>query len=169
MQADRLPTVEMRVLWTQLLIGNNFTTDPVASRFVGARQALRHCVTSPVCTAYLQDSVLRDSYDQQLEQGEVMRKIIFALGAIAFVCGTAALPASAATKPSKDPATASASASKKVLVKKAAKPAKTAKADKVAYKSKCKAGQKWDATATITAGACVKKAKVPTKAAKKAA
>lgn len=88
-----------------------------------------------------------------------MRKIAIALGAIAFALGTAAIPAVAATKPAKE--AQAQGAPKKVLVKKAT-PAKTAK-----YKSKCKAGQKWDASATLNAGACVSKAKV--KAAPKAA
>ncbi len=84
-----------------------------------------------------------------------MRKMAIALSAIAFALGTAVIPAVAATKAGKEAQSQAAPAKpKKVLVKKA-KPEKAAK-----YASKCKAGQKWDASATLTAGACVKKAKV---------
>ena len=91
-----------------------------------------------------------------------MRKMTIALSAVAFLLCTAALPAAAATKPAKDGITASEStAPKKRLVRKA-KPTRTAK-----YSTKCKRGERWDAQATNSAGACVRKARV--KSASKAA
>ena len=84
-----------------------------------------------------------------------MRKMTVALSAIALLLSTVALPAAAATKPAKDGLTASEStAPKKRLVRKA-KPTRTAK-----YSNKCKRGERWDAQATTSAGACVKKARV---------
>ena len=92
-----------------------------------------------------------------------MRKIAIALGAIAFAVSAAALPAVAAPKPAKEVASESAAKPKKTLVKKA-------KPSKVKYASKCKAGQKWDATAGLNNGACIsKKARVKVKSAPKAA
>jgi hypothetical protein len=93
-----------------------------------------------------------------------MRRIAIALSAIAFAVAASALPAVAAPKPAKkEVASESAAKPKKVVVKKA-------KADKgPKYVSKCKAGQKWDATASINNGACVKKARVKVKSAPKAA
>lgn len=86
-----------------------------------------------------------------------MRKIAIALGAMAFAFGALTSPVDAATKAK--PKTA------KVLVKKSPKVAK--------YKSRCKAGTKWNATATMGAGACEKrkvvKVKVRTKKAEKPA
>ena len=90
-----------------------------------------------------------------------MRKILIALGAVAFALSAAALPAAAQTAPK-------AAVAKKKVVKKAA-PKKEAT---VKYKRKCKPGQTWNASATMSAGACVKKvAKAKSKAgkAKKAA
>ncbi len=85
-----------------------------------------------------------------------MRKILIALGAVAFALSAAALPA-AAQSMKKEPA------AKKKVVKKAA-PKKEAV---VKYKRKCKAGETWNASATISAGACQKKvAKVKSKAVK---
>ncbi len=87
-----------------------------------------------------------------------MRKTAIALiGAVALAFGTATVPtdAFAAHKPEH----------KKVLVKKSEKPAKV----KVA--AKCKAGEKWNAAASLNAGACEKRktAKVKVKAAPKSA
>ena len=87
-----------------------------------------------------------------------MRKTAIALiGAMALGLGSVAVPtdAFAAHKPEH----------KKVLVKKSAKPTKA----KVA--AKCKPGEKWNATASLNAGACEKRkaAKVKVKAAPKAA
>ena len=85
-----------------------------------------------------------------------MRKILIALGAVAFALSTAALPAAAQTPPK-------AAVAKKKVVKKAA-PKKEAS---VKYKRKCKPGQVWNASATLTAGACQKKvAKAKSKASK---
>lgn len=81
-----------------------------------------------------------------------MRKIAIALGAIAFTMSAAAIPAVAATKPAKDAVVA-------------AEPSKTAKPKKqvvrkkvvtAKYERKCKPGLRWDATASLSAGACVK-------------
>jgi hypothetical protein len=84
-----------------------------------------------------------------------MRKLLIALGAVAFALSAAALPAAAQMK--KEPV------AKKKVVKKAA-PKKEAV---VKYKRKCKAGETWNASATISAGACQKKvAKAKSKAVK---
>lgn len=94
-----------------------------------------------------------------------MRKIAIALGAIAFALGTSVIVAEAATKTTKDGAVAG----QPVKVKKVVK--KKAPSTVVKYKAKCKAGHKWDATASLSSGACVKigKVKVKTKAAAKPA
>jgi hypothetical protein len=91
-----------------------------------------------------------------------MRKTAIALiGAMAFAFGAANVPSDVLAKDKPKPA--------KVVVKKPAKPAKV----KVA--SKCKPGEKWNATASINAGACEKrkaakvKVKKPAKAAEKPA
>ncbi len=87
-----------------------------------------------------------------------MRKTAIALiGAMAFAFGGAAVPTDAYAKDK--PKTA------KVQVKKAAKPTK------VKVVSKCKPGEKWNATATLSAGACEKRkvAKIKVKSAPKAA
>lgn len=85
-----------------------------------------------------------------------MRKILIALGAVAFAFSAATLPVAAQTAPK-------AAVAKKKVVKKAA-PKKEAGSK---YARKCKPGQIWNASATLTAGACEKKvAKAKSKAAK---
>lgn len=91
-----------------------------------------------------------------------MRKTAIALlSAMAFAFGAANVPTDVLAKEKPKPA--------KAQVKKAAKPAKV----KVA--SKCKPGEKWNATASINAGACEKrkaakvKVKKPAKTAAKPA
>ncbi len=97
-----------------------------------------------------------------------MRKITVALSAIAFALSAAALPAVAATEPGQETVSVNqpaASVKKKRQVSRKAKPATQAK-----FASRCKSGEKWDATATPTAGACVKRStKVKVKTAKKPA
>ena len=92
-----------------------------------------------------------------------MRKIAVALGAIAFAFATSVLTAEAATKPDKAGTTAGEPVKTKKLVKKAT-PSTSAK-----YKSRCKYGEKWDASATLNAGACIKTSKVRVKTAPKSA
>lgn len=75
-----------------------------------------------------------------------MRKLATALAAVGIALGASALPAMAQSK-----AKAAAPAKKKVAVKKAAP-----KASVAGYKSKCKPGFKWNAKASLTAGACEK-------------
>lgn len=93
-----------------------------------------------------------------------MRKLAIALGAVAFALSAAALPSVAATK-AKDTTQAESTvkAKKKRVVKKATKVTEK-------YSRKCKAGQVWNPTASMSAGACEKrKAKVKVKAPSKAA
>lgn len=89
-----------------------------------------------------------------------MRKTIIALiGAMAFTVGAATVPTDAFAAETKPKAKQT-----KVVVKKSTKPVKV----KVA--SKCKPGEKWNATASLNAGACEKRksAKVKVKAPKQA-
>ena len=91
-----------------------------------------------------------------------MRKIAIALSTLAFALGSAAIPAVAAKKEA--PLSTAEAQPKKVMVKKA-KPKSVAK-----YQRKCKAGEVWNASATASAGACVKqRAKVKVKPAAKSA
>ncbi len=97
-----------------------------------------------------------------------MRKITVALSAIALALSAAALPAVAATEPGQDNVSVSQpapAAKQKRQVHRKAKSATHAK-----YTSRCKSGEKWDAAATSTAGACVKRsAKTKVRTAKKSA
>lgn len=97
-----------------------------------------------------------------------IRKALTALGAMAFALATMVVPVSAAPKAGKDTVAKEANAQpaaqtpKTALVKKA-KPEQAAR-----VKARCKAGEKWDATASLNAGACVHAAKLKVKAAKTA-
>ena len=96
-----------------------------------------------------------------------MRKITVALSAMALALSAMALPAVAATEPGQDTVTVTkpASSPKKRQVHRKAKPASHAKSS-----TRCKSGERWDAAATATAGACVKKtAKVKVKPVRKSA
>ena len=96
-----------------------------------------------------------------------MRKITVALSAIALALSAAALPAVAATEAQQDSVSVNQpdGSAKKRQVQRKAKSSTQAR-----HKSKCKAGERWDATASVTAGACVKRtAKTKVKTVKKAA
>lgn len=95
-----------------------------------------------------------------------MRKLMVALGALGLAFGVSAVSVDPSTG-SIGVTTAEAQAKKKAapkkkVVKKAAPKKKVAK-----YTRRCKAGQRWNASASATAGACEKVAKV--KKAKKVA
>ena len=83
-----------------------------------------------------------------------MRKMTVALGAIVLALTVVAPPAMAATEPAQETVQANETArpAKKRLVRKKAGPSTQA-----GRRARCKAGEKWDATATVSAGACVKR------------
>ena len=89
-----------------------------------------------------------------------MRMMTVALGAIVLALTAVAPPALAATEPSQETVTANepAAPAKKRQARKKAGPS-----TQVGNKKRCKAGERWDATASASAGACVKRgAKVKT-------
>lgn len=98
-----------------------------------------------------------------------MRKFAIALGAIAFTLGAANVAAFAQSAPTPAKSTTEAPAPKRKVVKKVT----TTKTITAKYQSRCKAGQVWDASASLNTGACVKRsakvAKVKVKSAPKAA
>ena len=83
-----------------------------------------------------------------------MRKMTVALGAIVLALAVGAPPALAATEPAQETVQGNepTSPAKKRQVRKKAGPSTQA-----GRRTRCKAGEKWDATATASAGACVKR------------
>lgn len=94
-----------------------------------------------------------------------MRKMLTALGALALAFGVSAV----SLEPTQGIGFSSAQAQAKKAKAKAKKPA----AKKAGYQRRCKKGERWNATATLMAGACQKvakaKGKPKAKARKKAA
>ena len=83
-----------------------------------------------------------------------MRRMTVALAAIVLALTAGAPPALAATEPSQETVSANepTAPAKKRLARK-----KAGSSTRVGSKARCKAGERWDATASASAGACVKR------------
>ena len=110
---------------------------------------------------------MRDSCETKLRGQTRMRRMTFALGAIVLALTAVVPPAVAATEPAQETVSANEPAApvRKRQVRK-----KTGSSSQAGQRTRCKAGEKWDATASVSAGACVKRgAKTKVKTVKKSA